>query len=198
MIKSIQIHYKRLIRNTLCVMIGLIFFFGIYFFVRPTCSFGPSMLPTIQEVHFLVSTPRAHNPLVKLQRGDVVLVHCEQTNALLTKRLIALPEDTMEIRNNQVYVNGTPLHEPYLYESMTTKDVAPFTLGEDMYYVLGDNRNISADSRYYGLFSGSDIYATVDLEHQGLYWLVLAVLLANMILWIAYLPDWDRTRTVKA
>lgn len=198
MIKSIQIHYKRLIRNTLCVIIGLIFFLGIYFFVRPTCSFGPSMLPTIQEVHFLVSTPRAHNPFVNLQRGDVVLVRCEQTNALLTKRLIALPEDTMEIRNNQIFINGTLLHEPYLYESMTTKDVAPFTLGNDMYYVLGDNRNVSADSRYYGLFSGSDIYATVDLEHQGLYWLVLAVLLANMILWIAYLPDWDRTRTVKA
>ena len=189
--------YKRLIRNTLCVIIGLFFFLGIYFFVRPICSVGRSMLPTIQNVHFLVTTPRSHNPFVKLQRGDVVIVRCEQRDALLTKRLIGLPEDTVEIRNNQIYINGTLLHESYLYESMVTKDVAPFTLGEDMYYVLGDNRNVSADSRYYGLFSGSDIYATVDLNNQPIYWLVLAVLFVNMLLWIAYLPDWDSPRTAK-
>ena len=125
------------------------------------------------------------------QRGDVVIVRCQEKHIFLIKRLIAQPGDTLEIRSNQVYVNGVQLNEPYLYDNMITEDVAPFTLGEDMYYVLGDNRNVSADSRYYGLFSDADIYAVVDLENQGWLWVLLIALVANVFFWIVYLPDWD-------
>ena len=182
---------RRLIRNTLCVTIGLIFLLCIYCFVRPLCSSGLSMLPTVQDKQFLAVLPRDFNPFLELERGDVVIVRCKEKHIFLIKRLIAQPGDTLEIRSNQVYVNGEQLSEPYLYDNMITQDVAPFTLGEDMYYVLGDNRNVSADSRYYGLFSGADIYAIVDMENQVLLWILLIALLANVFLWIAYLPDWD-------
>lgn len=182
---------KRWIRNILCASVGVLCLLSLLLFLRPFCSIGTSMLPTVDDGQFLVSMPRALNPFVKLQHGDVVLVRCEEKNILLTKRLIAMPGDTLQIRSNQIYVNGTRLHEPYLYESMVTQDVAPFTLGEDMYYVLGDNRNVSADSRYYGLFSGADIYAVVDLENQTLPWILVAVLIVNAFVWLCYLPDWD-------
>ncbi len=182
---------KRWIRNILCAGVGVLCLLSLFLFLRPMCSVGASMLPTVDDGQFLVTMPRALNPFLELQQGDVVIVRCEEKNIFLTKRLIAQPGDTLEIRSNQVYVNGTQLSEPYLYESMVTRDVKPFTLGEDMYYVLGDNRNVSADSRRYGLFSGADIYAAVDLENQGLQWALVAALVVNAFVWLAYLPDWD-------
>lgn len=189
--KITNFNCKRLVRNILCVTVGLIFLLCIYFFVRPMCISGVSMLPTVQDKQLLAALPRSFNPFLELQRGDVVIVRCEEKHIFLIKRLIAQPGDTLEIRSNQVYVNGVQLSEPYLYDNMITEDVAPFTLGEDMYYVLGDNRNVSADSRYYGLFSETDIYAVVDLENQGWLWVLLIALVANVFFWIAYLPDWD-------
>lgn len=182
---------KRWFRNILCAGVGVLCLFSLFFFLRPLYSVGISMLPTIEDGQFLVTMPKALNPFLELQQGDVVIVRCEEKHIFLTKRLIAQPGDTLEIRSNQIYVNGTQLREPYLYESMVTQDVTPFTLGEDMYYVLGDNRNVSADSRLYGLFSGADIYAIVDLENQGLQWALVAALVVNAFVWLAYLPDWD-------
>ena len=182
---------KRWIRNVLCISVSVLCLLSLFLFLRPFCSIGFSMQPTVEDGQFLVTMPRALNPFLELQNGDVVIVRCEEKNIFLTKRLIAQPGDTLEIRNNQIYVNGILLHEPYLHEPMVTQDVAPFTLGEDMYYVLGDNRNVSADSRYYGLFSEAAIYAIVDLDNQLLQWFLVAVLIVNTFVWLYYLPDWD-------
>jgi len=191
MTHSFRFNRKRVIRNSLCLSVGILCFLILLFFLRPLRVSGTSMAPTLKDGQFLAVTPRALNPFLELQRGDVVIVRHEEGHCLLVKRLIAQPGDTLEIRSNRVYVNGTPIHEPYLREAMVTKDVPPITLGADEYYVLGDNRNVSADSRLYGLFSGEEIYAIADLEQQRLHGFLLIVLLANVFLWATYLPDWD-------
>lgn len=182
---------KRKIHTCVCVAIAALCYLSVYFFVRPLVVQGGSMLPTVREGQLVAMLPVHSNPFLEAQRGDVVVVYHEAGNALLIKRLIAVPGDTLQIRNNCVYVNGVVLDEPYIAEPMVTQDVPLFTLGEDMYYVLGDNRNISADSRLYGTFTKSDICAVVDLEHQAFHWALIVTLLASMFVWAVVLPDWD-------
>ena len=179
------------IHTVMCVSIAVLFYLSILFLIKPTRISGTSMSPTLQDGQAVVVLPVGANPFLRLQRGDVVIMRCDETDGYLIKRMIALPGDTLEIRDNRVYLNDVALDEPYLCEQMVTQDVPPFTLGEDMCYVLGDNRNISADSRYFGPFTTGDIYAVVYLNHQSLLWAVLFMIVANIFVWAAYLPDWD-------
>lgn len=86
------------------------------------------------------------------ERGDIVIFHHEigpaKEDTRLVKRIIGLPGERVEIRDNQVYINGdsTPLEEPYLPEAMESEDFI-FEVPEGCYLMLGDNRNHSADAR---------------------------------------------------
>lgn len=83
------------------------------------------------------------------QCGDVILFeHPGLTNGMLVKRVIALPGQCVEIRAGRVYLDGLPLDEPYLKEP-PAGDLAPLTLPEGCYFVLGDNRAASKDSRFW-------------------------------------------------
>ena len=179
------------IHTVMCVSIAVLFYLSILFLIKPTRISGTSMSPTLQDGQAVVVLPVGANPFLRLQRGDVVIMRCDETDGYLIKRMIALPGDTLEIRDNHVYLNGAVLDEPYIYEQMVTQDVPTFTLSEDMCYVLGDNRNVSADSRYFGPFTTGDIYAVVKLEHQPLLWIALLMIVVNIFVWAAYLPDWD-------
>lgn len=86
------------------------------------------------------------------QRGDIVLFNHKaepgRDKTRLVKRIIGLPGDTVDIRNNQIYINQseTPLDEPYLPEPMDSEDYH-FVVPEGCYLMLGDNRNHSMDAR---------------------------------------------------
>lgn len=86
------------------------------------------------------------------QRGDVVIFHFPDDptgKTYYVKRVIGIPGDIIDIRNGKVYLNNseTPLEESYLPEAMSPEPDAHFEVPEDSYFMLGDNRNFSADAR---------------------------------------------------
>ncbi len=91
------------------------------------------------------------------QRGDVIVFHSSiPPYDDFVKRVIGVPGDTVALNEGTVYVNGTPLDEPYVINSFPERR-NPIVIGEGQYYVLGDNRGRSDDSRRWGTVSEEDI-----------------------------------------
>jgi signal peptidase I len=128
---------------------------------------GPSMEPTfhndqyliVSRVNYLIGTP---------QRGDVIVFHYPNNTAEdFIKRVIGIPGDIVEIRDTQVYVNGNPLEETYINEPCTPtrcRDTI-ITLENDEFFVLGDNRNRSRDSRDFGAINREHIIGKVLIRY---------------------------------
>jgi signal peptidase I len=106
---------------------------------------------------------RALMPVGTVQRRDVVVFkYPEDPERDFIKRVIGLPGETLEVRQKKVYINGKPLDEPYVhflepagsYGEFASFDVreqyGPVTVPEGHYFVMGDNRDNSQDSRYWG------------------------------------------------
>jgi len=89
-----------------------------------------------------------------IRRGDVVVFkYPPEPEVDYIKRVIGLPGDTVEVRQGRVYVNGTLLEEPYVneaYRALDFKPVPPTLVHADSYFVMGDHRNASHDSRVWG------------------------------------------------
>jgi signal peptidase I len=86
-----------------------------------------------------------------LQRGAVVVFENPRDEGhLLFKRIIGLPGETVSVHPGQVYINGLPLEENYLYEPFRFGSDRDWVLGMNEYFVLGDNRNNSSDSFEFG------------------------------------------------
>lgn len=115
---------------------------------------GRSMAPTFEDRERLIVS-RIDYLAIEPRRGDVVVFNSlEDPNneEMLIKRVIGLPGDIVEFRNQAVFVNGKPLNEPYIAEACT-RNCADETwqIKEDEYFVMGDNRNHSRDSRSFGV-----------------------------------------------
>lgn len=121
-----------------------------YFFIKPFYVKGASMEPTFQDREYLVIDEisyRFNDPL----RGDVVVFkYPRDPKQFFIKRIIGLPGETIQITGGQVLVNGEVLIEPYLDSGTETKNDRIETLQAEEYFVLGDNRSFSLDSRTFG------------------------------------------------
>jgi len=104
-----------------------------------------SMVPTIEPGECLIVS-KASYFFKEPERGDVIVFnHPRNEDQPLIKRIIGLPGDFIEIRDSQVFINGSPLKEPYIKEPVNYE--YPYDeIPADNYFVLGDNRNISNDS----------------------------------------------------
>ncbi|HEY8486098.1 MAG TPA: signal peptidase I [Limnochordales bacterium] len=108
---------------------------------------GPSMLPTLHDGERLMVDKLSYR-FREPQRGEIVVFrYPANPREHFIKRVIGLPGDVVEIRGGHVYVNGVALEEPYL-TSPTWGQFGPVRVPAGRYFVLGDNRNNSEDSRY--------------------------------------------------
>jgi len=109
---------------------------------------GSSMSPTYQEGSMIHTIPVSGS----LERGDIVVLDDRKGDYAL-KRIVGLPGETVHIWRGYVFINKKILIEPYLAKQVYTfprQRAAVFVLGEGQFFVLGDNRPSSADSRLYG------------------------------------------------
>lgn len=103
------------------------------------------------------------NPINKPTYNSIVVIDFKNDmdkKEFIVKRVFALPGDTFEIQNNEVYVNGNKVDDTKRAEDTKMDDYSEITLEKDEVFVLGDNRNISLDSRYIGPIKLNDIRAT--------------------------------------
>ncbi len=122
---------------------------------------GPSMSPTLVDGDILLLS-KIHYKLFPVNKGDVIALSYDDTKFLI-KRVIGLPGETISYKDNVLYINGEGLNETYLNgvttEDFDLKDLGYDVIPEDMYFVMGDNRGDSLDSRdpSVGLVSKDDI-----------------------------------------
>ncbi len=117
----------------------------VQFVVQPTIVEGNSMEPIVSngerllvnKIIYRFSTP---------ERGDIVVLKTGDNRAEYLKRIVGLPGEEVEIRRGLTYINGEILEEPYLKERMIG-EFGPYVIPEGNFFVLGDNRNNSLDSR---------------------------------------------------
>ena len=130
---------------------------------------------------------RAILPMRDIRRGDIVVFkYPDEPERDFIKRVIALPGETVELRNKKVYINSQPLEEPYVHflepahnlSEVTSFDVreryGPVQVPQGQYFVMGDNRDNSQDSRYWGFLPRGHIkgkalmiYWSFDAEAQA-------------------------------
>jgi len=146
--------YKTLVVYTLIALTVAIF---VRFFVAaPYIVSGASMEPTFDSWHYLI-VDRLSYEIGEPQRGDVIVFEFPQdpTRSFI-KRVIGLPGETVVLSGTKVEIQneehpkGFILDEPYIAEELERPSFITVTLGSDEYFVLGDNRLESADSRVWG------------------------------------------------
>jgi signal peptidase I len=162
--------------ESICVAVILALFvrtFVVQAFKIPTGSMENNLLigdhllvnkfvfaPTLSRIEDLLL------PIDPIKRGDVIVFkYPEDPERDFIKRVIGLPGETLELKEKKVYINGTPLDEPYVHflfpADATSGDLGegsfdvrrsygPVTVPEGHYFMMGDNRDNSQDSRYWG------------------------------------------------
>ena len=127
---------------------------------------GVSMNPQLKDGDILILNKIKYR-FFDVERGDIVAVQFKDTNYIV-KRIIGLPGDTISIKNNQIYINGNLYEEDYLSKDVITEDFELTELGYDKipdgyYFVMGDNRTNSTDSRSFGTVSRDQILGKTSL-----------------------------------
>ena len=136
------------------------------FIAQPFIVSGDSMVPTFKSNDYLIIDELSYL-LHKPQRGDIIIFHYPlDPSTYFIKRLIGLPGDTVIVSNGSVFVQSGNLKErlltePYIRAEYPKIESGTTTLGADEYFVLGDNRNSSYDSRVWGPVPGRYIVGRV-------------------------------------
>jgi len=141
----------------------LVVFLGLHAAIQSSIVLGSSMEPNFESGQRLIVNKIVYK-FDGIKRGDVVILHPpSDANVEYIKRVIALPGETVEIRNGFVYINGEPLDEPYISDA-PNYTVRKLVVPQECCYVLGDNRNNSNDSHIWGPLPEHNIIGKVWLS----------------------------------
>jgi len=127
------------------ILLAGVIFIALQYTLQSSIVVGSSMQPNFQEGQRLIISKIVYT-FQEPERGDVIVFHPPNNSREdYIKRVIALPHDIVGIEEGIVYVNGSPLDEPYI-EDAPRYTLEEYEVPENHYFVLGDNRNHSNDS----------------------------------------------------
>lgn len=156
------------------ILLGIYYFVFSVFLSNETVS-GPSMQPTFENGDRLIAVRH-----FALKRNDIVILKApDEKNALYIKRVIGLPGDMVTSKNDKMYINGKEIKQPYLnnhYKRTDNKNGELYTnnftlrkrVPKNCYFVMGDHRDVSKDSRYFGFVKRSAIIGQVKWRYWPL------------------------------
>lgn len=146
------------------ILLALVLFLAINALSARVRVENVSMKPTLNPGEFLLVNRVAYK-LGEPSIGDIVVFHAPGVSELdYIKRVVGLPGDQVRVVDGTIYVNDQPLYEPYIAEPPSYK--GEWTVPEDEYFVLGDNRNNSSDSHLWGFVPKEDLVGRALL----IYW----------------------------
>ena len=150
------------------IVLTLVTYFLVRTFLFETYRVvGQSMDPTLEQDERLIVSKlsyRLHQP----QRGDIVVFHDPQDPSRnLIKRIIGLPGEVLSINQGQVFINEQLIEEPYI-ERFSPDSYPPTPIPEGHYFVMGDNRGNSSDSRSWGTLPAGDIVGKASFSYWPL------------------------------
>jgi len=169
--ERLRVMYRRLDIVGFIVYLTTFYIIINAFFFSLASVEGMSMYPTLNNGDHVIM--RHYDEAY--ERGDLVVVTVDHTGAdYLIKRVIGIPGDTVTLEEGIVYINGTQLDEsrylPDDTETFCERDIrfCSFDLEDEEFFVLGDNRNDSLDSRHFGAVLEDNIYGTVNFRLRPL------------------------------
>lgn len=154
------------------VILSLLLVFLITTFItRPVRVSGRSMYPTLHDGDYGFSNVLSVK-LNDIKRFDIVIIYIKETKEYIVKRVIGLPNETIEYVDNKLFINDKEINQPFLSYDVHTSDFEKITLGKDEYFCMGDNRSVSKDSRFYGPFKKDfikckGVYILLPLDRIG-------------------------------
>jgi signal peptidase I len=148
--------------KTIAIVLVLAFIIKT-FFIQTFIIDGQSMEPNFHNGEYLLVDKFSYH-ITQPKRGDVdIIIPPDDISKDYIKRIIGVPGDTVEIKSGKVFINNKEIKEPYLPSNTPTlingdfKQSQKITLKDNQYYVLGDNRGDSRDSRYIGIIPKENI-----------------------------------------
>ena len=119
--------------------------------IQRTVVSGESMEDTLHDAESLLIDKISYR-FTDPKRYDIIVFYPKgrDVDEYYVKRIYGLPGETIQIKGNDIFINGKKIDDPYAKDSMSTGGIAnePYTLGKDEYFVLGDHRSVSQDSRF--------------------------------------------------
>ena len=147
------------------VLLAALIFFGTRLIVQNFRIEGPSMSPNLVDAQFLLVNKLSY-VASEPERGDVIVFRSPRSpDEDLVKRVVALPNEEVEIKEGSVFVNGRRLNESSYFQNSVDRDTALLRVPDGAYFVLGDNRLHSRDSRDIGPIPRASIVGRVWLVY---------------------------------
>jgi signal peptidase I len=143
----------------------------LVFVAQPVKVEGTSMLPRLHDGERIFVNKLIYYGLPGIERGDIVVFWFpDDPSKSYIKRVIGLPGETVQMRSGRIFINGKEMAEPYLDPSLnvTDDDRPPTYVRPHYYFVMGDNRDNSSDSRSWGLVPEKYIYGKALLRYWPL------------------------------